>query len=229
MTSTIVPSFDHYYPVTSQVQDFCSSHYTLQWRQGKLLVKSQCLKKLPQPYLPALDNQQLLIECLKNSPIDLVTIDAELGKSVLNFWAEACEQADKPIFLRIPSGSKLFKRSRHGAIWLQFIDRVIAGVLLLLAIPIMAILIMLMQIYSPKSIFTREWRVGEKGKLFRAIKFAIPHQQSNQVLGRWLRKSGVEHLPKLWNVLRGDMSLIGSRCWTLEDAMSLTVISYQLL
>jgi lipopolysaccharide/colanic/teichoic acid biosynthesis glycosyltransferase len=223
MTSTIVPTFDHYYPVTQQQQESRSSQYTLQWRRGQLLVKS--FSKFPQPYLPFIDNQQLLIECLKHSPTDLVSIDAKLGKTVLSFWAEACEQADKPIFLRIPSGSKLFKRGNEGAMWLQLIDRVIAGVLLLLLIPIMAVLIMVMQVYSPKSVFTREWRVGEKGKLFRAIKFSTLNQQNNKALGRWLRQSGLEHLPKLWNVLRGEMSLIGTRCWTLEEAITLTVIT----
>ncbi|MBD2359716.1 sugar transferase [Anabaena minutissima FACHB-250] len=223
MTSTIVPTFDHYYPVNPQQQEPRSSQYTLQWRRGQLLVKS--LSKLPQPYFPSLNNQQLLIECLKHSPVDLVSIDAKLGKTVLSFWAESCEQAHKPIFLRISSGSKLFKRGSQGAMWLQLIDRVIAGILLLLLSPIMAVLMILTQVYSPESLFTREWRVGEKGKLFRAIKFSIPTQENSKAFGLWLRKSGLEHLPKLWNVLRGEMSLIGTRCWTLEEAITLTVIT----
>ncbi|AFY46349.1 glycosyl transferase possibly involved in lipopolysaccharide synthesis [Nostoc sp. PCC 7524] len=221
MTSTIVPSLENNRPATPQQPEHHSSPYTLQWRRGQLLVKAST--KLPQPYLPSLDSQQLLVECLKHSPVNLVCIDAKLGKTLLQFWAEGCEQAQKPIFLRIPSGSQFFKRASQGAVWLQFIDRVIAGVLLLLLSPIMAVLVILMQVYSPKSLFTREWRVGERGKLFRAIKFCTTHQQNSTPLGRWLRKSGLEHLPQLWNVLRGEMSLIGTRCWTLEEAISLSL------
>ncbi|WP_066377754.1 MULTISPECIES: heterocyst development glycosyltransferase HepC [unclassified Anabaena] len=221
MTSTIVPTLLHNYPVTPQQQENRASRYTLQWRRGQLLVKAST--KLPQPYLPSLDNQQLLVECLKHSPVNLVSIDAKLGKTVLQFWAEGCEQANKPIFLRIPSGSKFFQRTSQNGMWLQLINRVIAGGLLLLLSPIMAVLIILMQVYSPKSIFTREWRVGQRGKLFRTIKFCTTHQQNTTVLGRWLSKSGLDHLPQLWNVLRGEMSLIGTRCWTLEAAISLSL------
>lgn len=221
MTSTIVPTLDNYYPVTPQKPESCFSLYTLQWRRGQLLVNSS--RRLPQPYLPSLDHQQLLVECLKHSPVNLVSIDAKLGPTVLKFWAEACEQAHKPIFLRISSGSKIFKRASHGAMWLHLIDRIIAGLLLLFLSPIMAVLIMIIHFYSPKSLFVREWRVGEKGKLFQVIKFSTTSHKNSQGLGYWLQKSGLEYLPILWNVLRGDMSLILTRCWTLEDAVRLSL------
>lgn len=225
MTSTIVPTFDNYSPITPQTPESRSSLYTLQWRRGQLVVTSW--RKLPQPYLPSVDNQQLLVDCLKHSPINLVSIDATLGETVLKFWAEACQQANKPIFLRIPSNSKLFKRVSSGAIWLQLLDRVIAALLLLSLMPMMVIFIILMQFSSPNSLFTYEWCVGEKGKLFRGIKFATNHHKHSNKFGTWLHQSGLEYLPQLWNILQGDMSFIGTRCWTLKQAINLSLIEHQ--
>lgn len=221
MTSTIVPPLDHYYPVTPPNLESCSSHYTLQWRRGQLLVKSS--RRLIQPYLPSLGNQQLLVECLKHSPVNLISIDAKLGTTVLKFWAEACKQAHKPLFLRISSGSRLFKRSSRDTMWLQLIDRIIAGLLLLLLTPIMAVLITILKLDSPQSLFTSEWCVGETGKLFQLLRFSTTSHKNSNILGYWLRKSGLEHLPILWNVLKGDMSLILTRCWSLEDAVRLSL------
>jgi lipopolysaccharide/colanic/teichoic acid biosynthesis glycosyltransferase len=107
--------------------------------------------------------------------------------------------------------------------WLQLIDRLIAGLILLFLSPLIAVLIMLIQLGSHNSLFTREWRVGEKGKLFQVIKFSTTSQKNNQGLGYWLRKSSLENLPILWNVLRGDVSLFRTHSWTLEDAVRISL------
>jgi lipopolysaccharide/colanic/teichoic acid biosynthesis glycosyltransferase len=81
----------------------------------------------------------------------------------------------------------------------------------------------LIRITTLEPVFIYEWRVGEKGKLFRAIKFCTTSQHKFPILGFWLKKSGLEYLPQLWNVVRGEMSLTGSDCWTLEDAVRLSL------
>jgi lipopolysaccharide/colanic/teichoic acid biosynthesis glycosyltransferase len=250
MTISIIPPLDNYYTVTKQAQD-SSSYCTLQWRRGQLLVKAP--GQILQPYLPSLDKQQSLVKCLEHSPVSLVRIDPKLGEYWLKVWATACEQASKPIFLRIPSSEQM---SKQGGLWrsLQWLfDWIVALVFLLAVSPVMLILVLLMALYSPGTFFEREWRVGKRGKLFRAIKFrttgvnkktledkamsdsdslcvyacddsfSLTEDEENVTpLGRWMRKYNIDNLPQLFNVLQGEMSLVGSRCWTLEEAVRLS-------
>ncbi|MBN3877864.1 MULTISPECIES: heterocyst development glycosyltransferase HepC [unclassified Nostoc] len=213
MTTSIIPTLENLYDVTQSHQDN-RGYCTLQWRRGKLLVKP--LGGVKQPYLASLDSKRSLVECLQHSPVSLVSIDPKLGETLLKFWADACEAAQKPIFLSIPAGKKLpnqpFRQLQ------RVIDWIAAFVLLLLVSPVMLGLIVLMQVYSPGSLFCHEWRVGERGKLFQAMSFCA---KNNTPLERWMGKYNLDNLPQLFNVLRGDMSLTGSRCWTLKDAVQL--------
>jgi vacuolar-type H+-ATPase subunit F/Vma7 len=217
MTTSIIPTLQNLSDVTQEHQDN-RGYCTLKWRRGQLLVKP--LAGVKQPYLPSLDSKRSLVECLQHSPVNLVSIDPKLGEPMLRFWAEACEEAQKPIFISIPAANKLANQP-----WRQLqrlIDGIVAFLLLLLVSPIMLGLIVLMQVYSPESLFCREWRVGEQGKLFRTIKFCTTTKHNITPLGRWMHKYGVDNLPQLFNVLRGDISLTGSGCWTLEDAIQLS-------
>jgi len=206
-----------------------------------------------QPYLPSLDKEQSLVKCLEHSAVSLVRIDPKLGEYWLKVWASACEQASKPIFLRIPSAEQPFKQGTPWRSLQRLVEWIVALVFLLAVSPGMLLLILLMRIYSPGTVFEREWRVGKRGKLFRAIKFrttavnkkALPDkaisdsgqlcpytfannfsveedEQNVTPLGRWMRKYNIDNLPQLFNVLQGEMSLVGPRCWTLEEAVQLS-------
>jgi hypothetical protein len=213
MTTSIIPTLQNLYDVTQEHQDN-RGYCTLQWRRGKLLVKP--LGEVKQPYLPALNSKRSLVECLQHSPVSLVSIDPKLGEASLRFWADACEEAQKPIFLSIPPGNK--QPNKPFRQLQRLIDWIAALGLLLLLSPVMLGLIVLMQVYSPGSLFCHEWRVGERGKLFQAMSFCT---YNTTPLERWMGKYNLNNLPQLFNVLRGDMSLTGSRCWTLEDAVQL--------
>ncbi|MBE9004982.1 sugar transferase [Fortiea sp. LEGE XX443] len=230
MTSSLVRTLQTAYSVTPQDQsDVCrqeaellrSSYCTLQWRRGQLLVKSS--GKLKQPYLPALENEQLLIDCLKHSPVNLVSVDPKIGETWVKFWADACEKADKPMFLCGSSENILFKQNSQPWRWLlRLIDWIAALVMLLLLSPIMLVLLVLLQLSSSESLFSREFYVGERGKLFRVIKFSTTTKRSITPLGLWMRKYSLENLPQLLNVLRGDMSFMWCHYWTLEAAVRLS-------
>lgn len=219
MTTSIISNFQNYDAVSESNSDHHSSYCTLHWRRGQLLVKSP--GKIKQPYLTTLHHEKSLIECLKHSPIRLVTIDPKLGETRLKFWATACEQANKPIFLRIPSGNK-FPKCSGIFLWRlnRIFDWLFALVLLLMISPVIMGLFLAIRIASTGSVVISEWHVGERGKLFRALKFRT---QNTIILDAWLHKYGLHNLPQLFNVVRGDMRLIGSHCWTLEDAVQLSL------
>jgi len=109
------------------------------------------------------------------------------------------------------------------------------AMLAILAIP-MAVVALVIRLDSPGPVFFRQRRVGENGKLFDMLKFrtmvagaeqlqaqVLTRTEEGQVIhkkkddprvtriGRWLRRYSVDELPQLWNVLRGEMSLVGPR------------------
>jgi undecaprenyl-phosphate glucose phosphotransferase len=105
-------------------------------------------------------------------------------------------------------------------------DFLIALLALLVLIPLFAVVGLSILITSGRPIFYTQDRVGQGGRLFRIIKFrsmkcdaeretgpiwASDHDQRCTRIGDWLRHSNIDELPQLWNVLRGDMSLVGPR------------------
>lgn len=105
-------------------------------------------------------------------------------------------------------------------------DIVIGTIMLILAVPLMAITALAIKCDSPGPVFYRQRRVGAFGKTFTLLKFrsmtadaeaggaprwAQKHDPRVTVVGRFIRVSRIDELPQLANVLRGDMSLIGPR------------------
>ena len=105
-------------------------------------------------------------------------------------------------------------------------DVVLAGTALLLLAPVFLLVALWIKLDSPGPVFFRQERVGLHGKLFRIFKFRTmrseqPQESDLQVTagndaritraGRLLRRSKLDELPQLWDVLRGTMSLVGPR------------------
>ncbi|WP_353932253.1 heterocyst development glycosyltransferase HepC [Okeanomitos corallinicola TIOX110] len=218
MTISIVPNLQEHNTISQQPQNFHPQNFTLYWRRGQLLVKSS--KNAQIPYLP-LENKQLLIECLQHSPINLVTIDPKLGDAALKFWLDACQKANKPIYI---SPSARNNRPKSSNKFFKFIQPVIhpilALILLILVSPLMLILTLMILSNGSISLFSYQWQIGERGKIFPMINFCTTgkHNQST-LLGLWMSKYHLNHLPRLFNILRGEMKLIGSNNLCLEDVI----------
>ena len=105
-------------------------------------------------------------------------------------------------------------------------DLTVAAVLLGLLSPVMLFIAILVKLTSPGPVLFSQKRVGLHGRPFVLHKFRTMRPQSQDksdviwttpddhrctAFGRVLRKSNLDELPQLWNVLRGDMSLVGPR------------------
>ena len=209
-------------------QDDQSLSCTLKWRQGQLLVRLEQQVQVKKTNLPVVESEQWLVECLKHSPVRLVRIDPALGEAKLKFWASACEQASKPVFLRLSAAHALPSQRCPRSWWLKrLIDWSAAILLLLVLSPVMLGLVCLMRIQSSEPVFCSSWCIGERGKVFRLFKFRtifVNNQKSWQktLLGRWMGKYSLDQLPQLLNVLRGEMSLVGPRPWTLDNVVRIS-------
>jgi lipopolysaccharide/colanic/teichoic acid biosynthesis glycosyltransferase len=135
--------------------------------------------------------------------------------------------ADEP---RTKSSGAAGRRVRRGVAWLDAPDRrvvdaaIAAGALLLLSLPCL-LLGALVRLTSPGPALYASPRVGKDGRVFRMYKFrsmvAGADQRGSLVtgagdprvtrFGRWLRRTKLDELPSLWNVVVGDMALVGPR------------------
>ena len=122
----------------------------------------------------------------------------------------------------------------------RLLDVLGAAALLILFAPFMVLIALAIYIATPGPIFFAQTRIGRDGKLFECYKFRTmavdaearlanllatdpaarlewgrDHKLRNDPrivgIGRFLRKSSLDELPQLWNVLRGEMSLVGPR------------------
>lgn len=105
-------------------------------------------------------------------------------------------------------------------------SKAIAALLLLLAAPVMAVVAVLVKLCSPGPALFRQVRVGLNGKPFTLMKFRSMREDAEAAtgavwaqendpritgLGRFLRRVRLDELPQLFNVLKGEMALVGPR------------------
>jgi exopolysaccharide biosynthesis polyprenyl glycosylphosphotransferase len=108
----------------------------------------------------------------------------------------------------------------------RVLDLAGAGLLLLLALPVLLMCAAAVRLADGPGVLFRQERVGMHGRLFVLLKFrtlrpaddresetkwSVAHDERVGHVGRFLRKTSLDELPQLWNVLRGDMSLVGPR------------------
>jgi len=140
----------------------------------------------------------------------------------------------RPSWLIFSSG---FRKSRLVRSLKRALDIVAAGIGLVVAAPLMLLIGMCVKLTSPGLALYRQERVGQHGRVFTVVKFRSMRENAEAgmgavwaskndtrvtPIGRFLRRSRLDELPQLWNILVGDMSLVGPRPERPEFVAQLT-------
>ncbi|MFL6536928.1 MAG: exopolysaccharide biosynthesis polyprenyl glycosylphosphotransferase [Chthoniobacterales bacterium] len=110
------------------------------------------------------------------------------------------------------------------------IDLAIALPVMLLVFPLAALVVWISQRFqSPGPLFHVQTRAGMQNRRFPILKFRTMHAHNHEIarqtraddervypLGKWFRKLSIDEVPQFWNVLRGDMSIVGPRPHLIE-------------
>ena len=130
----------------------------------------------------------------------------------------------RPSWLIFSSG---FRKSRALAVAKRAMDLALSSAGLAVAVPLMLVTAALIKLTSPGAVLYRQSRVGLQGRIFTVYKFrSMFHDAEADTgpvwatgdtdrritrVGRFLRRTRLDELPQLWNVLKGDMSFVGPR------------------
>lgn len=114
---------------------------------------------------------------------------------------------------------------RRGSLyWKRSVDMFISGTVVVLASPVLAMLALAVRLTSPGPVLFRQVRIGKDGREFELLKFRTMEVNDDSAttwtvvgdprltsIGGFLRRTSLDELPQLFNILRGDMSLVGPR------------------
>jgi lipopolysaccharide/colanic/teichoic acid biosynthesis glycosyltransferase len=219
---------------TSNVEVICS----LKWKLRKLLVSHELCQKI---HLAPIENISWLVNCLSHSSTQRVCIDLALGNEMLYLWADACKKSKRSLFIRVPSNPNL-PQILHPLQWAlkSFIDRLTALLLIIITSPILILFAFLILSTSSGPLISSQWCIGQRGRLFQIMRFRTTikdkgskYFQNNDFLkeppnlvnnprrtflGDWMHKYQLDLLPQLINVIKGDISIVGSKALHLYEA-----------
>ncbi|MEU7281927.1 exopolysaccharide biosynthesis polyprenyl glycosylphosphotransferase [Streptomyces sp. NPDC045431] len=130
-----------------------------------------------------------------------------------HLWGFACRRLDVPHDRRAPLAKRL-------------LDVSVAAPMLLVLAPLLLLCAAAIRVSDGPGVLFRQERVGKDGRLFTLLKFrtlrpadeieaatrwSVADDERMSAVGAFLRRTSLDELPQLWNVLRGDMSLVGPR------------------
>jgi sugar transferase (PEP-CTERM system associated) len=123
----------------------------------------------------------------------------------------------------------IFTEGFRMSAWQQLLRRLlslaVSFVALVICLPFLPFVILAVRLSSPGPVFFSQTRVGQRGRPFTAYKFRTMRQDAEAQgavwaakddprvtsIGRFMRKTRLDEIPQLWNVLRGDMAFVGPR------------------
>jgi exopolysaccharide biosynthesis polyprenyl glycosylphosphotransferase len=170
-------------------------------------------------------------------PVELL-LDLKEEGVVIQEGSELYESVTGKVYLDSLRPSTLlfsptFEVSTFSLIVQRIMALVVSLTLLVLTLPVMLIIALAVKLDSRGPVIFRQKRVGLRGRLFTLYKFRSMREGSDGVrpaemqderftrFGRWLRASRLDELPQLWNILLGDMQLVGPRPFVPEQEEAL--------
>jgi sugar transferase (PEP-CTERM system associated) len=189
----------------------------------KALLHQTCRQTLTEKIIVALDDQRgkLPIKDLLTCKLQGIEIDTGI-----NFYesltGKILVKKVNPSWLIYSEG---FNKSRLLSFGKRVIDLTASIFGLLVASPIMLFSALFIKLESPGPVFYLQERVGEKGKIYKILKFrsmrrdaekdgpvwAKPNDCRITRYGSLMRKGRIDEIPQMWNVLKGEMSFVGPR------------------
>jgi sugar transferase (PEP-CTERM system associated) len=179
---------------------------------------------------------KLPMEKLLEMKLDGVTFD-HLPSVYEEYMGKIAVENLRPSWLIFSSG---FRKSRFLAASKRAMDVVVSTLGLVLGLPIMAAVGLAIKLTSKGTILYHQRRVGRLGRVFVVHKFRTMVADAEAAtgpvwaskagdarvtpIGRWLRRTRLDEMPQFWNVLKGEMSLVGPRPERPEFVEDLTHI-----
>lgn len=122
----------------------------------------------------------------------------------------------------VPAGLQIYKR---------LFSLLLGSIAVILTSPLMLIAVIAIRLDSKGPVIFRQKRVGEHGELFTVYKFRSMYEGSDKMdlkpaehgdaritsVGYWLRRSRIDELPQLFNIIKGDMAFVGPRPFVPEQ------------
>lgn len=149
-------------------------------------------------------------------PVNLIPVGA-----VSEIFKQPCHELGNAVCIEVQRGPL----TPFECALKRYLDIVIAGTGLIALLPLFAIVALAIKLDSPGPVLFRQRRCGFNGRCFQILKFRTMSVQEDGAtiaqaqrldarvtrLGKWLRRTSIDELPQLLNVLEGSMSLVGPR------------------
>lgn len=113
--------------------------------------------------------------------------------------------------------SILFKNTK---IYINIIKRIfdilLSIILIIIFLPLLILVSLILLVFNHGKVLFKQKRTGLHGKEFKIYKFNTMNNNKVSKIGYILRKTSIDELPQLFNVLKGDMSIVGPRPWIVD-------------
>jgi len=163
-------------------------------------------------------------------PAGKMSSDAKPSRAVVsNEFIDGTIQSEASLY---PLTTLTSQDLRSREFLIRALDIVGSVAIILLTVPLMLAVVLLIKIFSGGGVLYKQKRVGKNGKIFTLCKFRTMINNSEEhtgpvwaakddsrvtPIGRVLRTTRLDELPQLFNVMLGDMSLVGPRPPTLDE------------